>query len=62
AGARGLPIHTTCFAVREPEPDRLTSRHRERNLRLFRWWVAFGFPAFEAVLGIVWLMLRKPVV
>ncbi|MBR9763069.1 MAG: DUF2269 domain-containing protein [Rhodobacteraceae bacterium] len=30
--------------------------------RLFRWWFAFGFPAFAAVLGIVWLMLTKPVV
>ena len=30
--------------------------------RLFRWWFAFGFPAFAAVLGIVWLMLNKPVV
>lgn len=28
--------------------------------RLFRWWFAFGFPAFAAVLGIVWLMLIKP--
>ena len=28
--------------------------------RLFRWWFAFGFPAFAAVLAIVWLMLTKP--
>ena len=28
--------------------------------RLFRWWVACGFPAFSAVLAIVWLMLTKP--
>ena len=28
--------------------------------RLFRWWFAFGFPAFAAVLVIVWLMLTKP--
>lgn len=28
--------------------------------RLYRWWFAFGFPAFGAVLGIVWLMLTKP--
>lgn len=28
--------------------------------RLFRWWFAFGFPAFGAVLAIVWLMLMKP--
>ncbi|HWA61289.1 MAG TPA: DUF2269 family protein [Caulobacteraceae bacterium] len=28
--------------------------------RLFRWWFAFGFPAFAAVLGIFWLMLTRP--
>lgn len=28
--------------------------------RLYRWWLAFGFPAFAAVLLIVWLMLTKP--
>lgn len=27
---------------------------------LFRWWFAFGFPAFAAVLAIIWLMLTKP--
>lgn len=28
--------------------------------RLFRMWFAFGFPAFAAVLAIVWLMLARP--
>ncbi len=28
--------------------------------RLFRLWFAFGFPAFAAVLAIVWLMLNRP--
>jgi len=28
--------------------------------RLFRWWFAFGFPAFAAVLAIYWLMIAKP--
>jgi uncharacterized membrane protein len=28
--------------------------------RLFRWWFGFGFPAFAAVLAILWLMLTKP--
>jgi uncharacterized membrane protein len=28
--------------------------------RLFRLWFAFGFPAFAAVLGIIWLMIAKP--
>jgi uncharacterized membrane protein len=33
----------------------------ERYVRLFRLWFALGFPAFAAVLGIVWLMVVKPV-
>ncbi|MFV0294695.1 MAG: DUF2269 family protein [Hyphomicrobiaceae bacterium] len=32
----------------------------EQYHRLYRWWFAFGFPAFAAVLAIVWLMLTKP--
>lgn len=28
--------------------------------RLYRWWFAFGFPAFLAVMAILWLMLTKP--
>jgi uncharacterized membrane protein len=28
--------------------------------RLFRWWFAFGFPGFGAVMGIIWLMIAKP--
>lgn len=28
--------------------------------RLYRWWFAFGVPAFTAVLGIFWLMLTRP--
>jgi uncharacterized membrane protein len=28
--------------------------------RLFRWWFAFGFPAFAAVLATFWLMIAKP--
>lgn len=28
--------------------------------RLYRWWFAFGFPAFAAVLAIIWLMLTRP--
>ncbi|WP_323036412.1 DUF2269 domain-containing protein [Pararhodobacter sp.] len=28
--------------------------------RLYRWWFAFGFPAFAAILAILWLMLTKP--
>ena len=32
----------------------------EAYQRLFRWWFAFGFPAFAAVLAIFWLMIAKP--
>lgn len=28
--------------------------------RLYRWWFAFGFPAFAGVLAILWLMLTRP--
>ncbi|MDR0809243.1 MAG: DUF2269 domain-containing protein [Gemmobacter sp.] len=28
--------------------------------RLYRWWFTFGFPAFGAVLAIIWLMLTRP--
>lgn len=30
--------------------------------RLFRWWFAFGFPAFVAVVVIFWLMIARPTV
>lgn len=30
--------------------------------RLFRWWFAFGFPAFAAILGIFWLMIARPAI
>jgi uncharacterized membrane protein len=46
---------------------RLAAGAAERNdqlppgyRRLFRWWFAFGFPAFAAVLGIFWLMITRP--
>ncbi|WP_223478576.1 DUF2269 family protein [Oricola indica] len=34
----------------------------ERFHRLFRIWFACGFPAFAAVLAIVWLMLARPAI
>jgi uncharacterized membrane protein len=30
--------------------------------RLFRWWFAFGFPAFATVLLIFWLMIARPAI
>ncbi len=32
----------------------------EAYRRLYRLWFAFGFPAFGAMLGIIWLMLMRP--
>ena len=32
----------------------------ERYFRLFRLWFVLGFPAFAAVLSLVWLMVTKP--
>jgi uncharacterized membrane protein len=32
----------------------------DRYFQLFRLWFVLGFPAFAAVLGIVWLMVAKP--
>jgi uncharacterized membrane protein len=34
----------------------------DRFHRLYRIWFAFGFPAFAAVLAIVWLMLARPAI
>jgi uncharacterized membrane protein len=31
-----------------------------RYFRLFRVWFVLGFPAFAAVIGILWLMIAKP--
>ena len=33
----------------------------EEYHRLYRRWFAFGFPAFFAVLAIIWLMIARPV-
>ncbi|MBY3446163.1 DUF2269 family protein [Rhizobium laguerreae] len=33
----------------------------KRYHRLFWTWLYFGFPAFAAVLGIIWLMITRPV-
>lgn len=44
-------------AARDASQDLPDAYHR-----LYRWWFAFGFPAFAAVLVIFWLMLTKPVI
>jgi uncharacterized membrane protein len=32
----------------------------EDKPRMFRWWFAFGFPAFGAAAVIFWLMIARP--
>lgn len=34
----------------------------EAYFRLYRRWFAFGFPAFFAVLAIIWLMIARPAI
>ena len=50
--ARLRDIARDCAATGAPLPARFD--------RLYRTWLAFGFPAFAAVLAIVWLMLTRP--
>jgi uncharacterized membrane protein len=50
--ARMRDLASAAAASGEPLP--------ETYHRLFRCWVAFGFPAFAAVLAIFWLMIAKP--
>jgi uncharacterized membrane protein len=50
--ARLRDIARACAATAAPLPDRF--------FRLYRVWFAFGFPAFAAVLTILWLMLARP--
>jgi uncharacterized membrane protein len=62
AGAFWIPVVFMQIRMR----DLATAAAREgRELpaayhRLFGLWFAFGFPAFGAVLAIIWLMIAKP--
>lgn len=47
---RDLAIHAATTGAPLPE----------RYFRLFRLWFVLGFPAFAAVLGLVWLMVTNP--
>ena len=49
---RDLAVHAVATDAKLP-----TEYHR-----LFRWWFAFGFPAFAAVLMIFWLMIARPAI
>lgn len=50
--ARLRDIARDCAATGAPLPARFD--------RLYRVWFAFGFPAFAAVLAILWLMVTRP--
>lgn len=61
-GAFWLPVVWMQMQMRD-----LAIRAVETNAKLsagyyhlFRWWFAFGFPAFAAVLVIFWLMIARP--
>ena len=61
-GAFWLPVvwlqirmRNLAIAARDAEAPLPPEYHR-----LYRWWFAFGFPAFGLVLVIIWLMVTKP--
>lgn len=57
-----LPV--VAFQIRMRDLARIAARDGSplpaAYFRLYRIWFAFGFPAFFAVLAILWLMLTKP--
>lgn len=50
-----IRMRNLAIAARDADAPLPESYHR-----LYRWWFAFGFPAFAAVLAILWLMLTRP--
>ena len=61
-GAFWLPVVWMQIRMRDLAADAVRNNVPLPPLyyRLFRTWFAFGFPAFAAVLAIVWLMITKP--
>ncbi|MGD9883423.1 MAG: DUF2269 family protein [Reyranella sp.] len=61
-GAFWLPVVWMQMRMRDLAVAAVQAGHGlpEEYRRLFRWWFAFGFPAFAAVLAIFWLMIAKP--
>lgn len=61
-GAFWLPVVWIQHRLRDLaiEAVRTNTPLPEGYHRLYRVWFAFGFPAFFAVLAIVWLMLARP--
>jgi uncharacterized membrane protein len=57
-----LPVVCMQMEMRDlaTEADRRALELPQRYHQLFRRWFLFGFPAFGAVLAIVWLMIARP--
>jgi uncharacterized membrane protein len=61
-GAFWLPVVWMQIRMRNIAADAVcTNAELPRGYhRLFRYWFACGFPAFGAVIAILWLMIKKP--
>jgi uncharacterized membrane protein len=61
-GAFWLPVVWIQYRLRDlaAEAARTGAALPETYHRLYRVWLACGFPAFFAVLAIIWLMLARP--
>jgi uncharacterized membrane protein len=62
AGVFWLPVIGIQLRMRNlaREAERTNAPLPAAYFRLFHIWVACGFPAFAAVVGIIWLMVAKP--
>ncbi|MDR6294135.1 putative membrane protein [Inquilinus ginsengisoli] len=62
AGAFWLPVVWLQWRMRNLARDAVArgAALPPEYRRLYHIWFAFGFPAFAAVLGILWLMVAKP--
>lgn len=61
-GAFWLPVVSMQMRIRDLAQEAAANGAPlpERYHRLFWLWFAFGFPAFAAVLAILWLMMTRP--
>lgn len=62
-GAFWLPVVWIQLRLRDLAREACAMRTAlpDRYFRLYRIWFACGVPAFVAILGIVWLMLKRPI-
>ena len=63
-GAFWLPVVWMQMRMRDLAGEAIASGEPLPPLyfTLFRWWFAFGFPAFAAVMAILWLMIARPAI